>query len=126
MSIIIKKINNKQYAYESYRKGKKIIHKYIGPLSDSNVVSAIDTRKQRNKVPERFYSYFWDTDPKKLNLKNNSNYIIERGLELGSLDIIEWLQKIYPSYKIIDCSLHSKRISQKSKNFWDTWFGENK
>jgi hypothetical protein len=73
--------------------------------------------------PEGFSSLFWDTNWMKIDLKRHARYVIERVLELGWLDVVLWLQRVYSVQTIIDFMTVSKAISDKSKNFWKIWFG---
>ena len=123
MSIIVKTVRNKKYAYHSYRLGKRVVHKYIGPLSDENVVSKIKDQEMEKGVPENFYRFFWDVDPKKLNAKEHSRYIIERVLEFGDMDMLRWIERMYPAKMIMGICETSRKVSQKSKNLWRIWYG---
>ncbi len=62
--------------------------------------------------------YFWDTDISKLDLAEHKTYIIERILDIGDDDAVRWLKQFYPKEDILAVALHSKRLSPKSKNFW--------
>jgi hypothetical protein len=124
MSVLVKKIGNKEYAYTAYRIGKKVVHKYIGPVSDKEVMSKIDELKSKNNIPPQYAVFFWDADPQKVNIKSNSRYIIERILEIGDMNALGWIQSIYPTRMIVEVVLESSRkISSKSKNFWKVWYG---
>lgn len=125
MTLTIKKIGKSKYAYLAFREGDKVIQKYLGPTNDPDVRRAISARSRLAHVPEELRTLFWDTNLKNIHLKRNRRYIIERVLELGHLDAVEWLQKIYPAQTIIDILLLSKTLSSKSKNFWTLWFGVN-
>ena len=107
----------------AYRSGKKVVQKYLGPVSDPRVAERITGLESEKRVPERFYSLFWDTDPSKIDLKRNARYVIERILEMGRLDAVEWLQRIYPTRLIIETCEASRKISERSRNFWRIWFG---
>ncbi|MBI4680943.1 MAG: hypothetical protein HY753_07015 [Nitrospirae bacterium] len=119
MSIIIKK---NTYAYIAYRSGKKVVHKYLGILSNPDVVRKIEELEKEQRVPEGFHYLFWDTDPKSIDLKKNARYVIERVLELGGLDALRWLQRNYPTRHIIETLEISRKITPKSRNFWTIWF----
>lgn len=121
MSLIIK---DKKYAYLAYRSGNKVVHKYLGLISKPEVAQKIKELKREKSVPEEFYYLFWDTDPKKINLKKNSRYVIEKVLEMGSFDALQWVQRIYPTNLIIETLEVSRKITTKSKNFWTIWFNK--
>ncbi|MDH4272267.1 MAG: hypothetical protein OEW18_09860 [Candidatus Aminicenantes bacterium] len=61
---------------------------------------------------------FWDTDPARLDLQENKEYIIERTLELGDDKAVRWLFSIYPRSDIEKVLATSRRISRKSANYW--------
>jgi hypothetical protein len=122
MAIITKKIGNKSYAYLSVRQGRKVLHKYIGPTESPATQKRICAYGDMNAVPERFRSLFWDTRLENINVKRNAAYIIERVLDMGSLDALEWVQRVYPVHKIIDVLTSSRALGEKSRNFWSLWF----
>lgn len=78
--------------------------------------------KSVTSVPKEFCHLFWDTDQKKIDLKKNARYIIERVLENGDLKSLKWIQILYPAGLIIETLKTSRKISPKSKNFWAIWF----
>jgi hypothetical protein len=123
MSIVVKKIGNKKYAYLAYRAGGRVVQKYLGSASDPAVRARRARHEELKRVPERFTGLFWDVDPGKLDTKQHARYIIERVLELGGLDAIEWIQRVYPTSLIIETCGASRKISPKSRNFWEIWFG---
>ncbi len=123
MSVITKKIGKNKYAYFAVREGKRVIHKYLGSINDPRIARIIAYKKETTTIPERFHSLFWDTDPGKIHIKKNARYIIERVLEFGDMDAIEWLHKVYSVYTIIDVLYLSKTITEKTRNFWLIWFG---
>lgn len=123
MAILIKKIGGKGYAYHAYRQGGKVVHKYLGPASDAQIRQKVQELSSEKQIPDKFSSLFWDAKSSSIDLKKNSIYIIERVLELGGLDAVQWIQKIYPTRLIIEICESSRKMSQKSKNFWRIWFG---
>ena len=125
MSINIKTIEGRDYAYQSYRSGKKVIQRYLGPASDPAVIVQIAAIKKAKSVPPGLNKYFWDVDPMTLNVRRHSRFILERILELGDLDALRWAQKQYPTALIIEVCLMSRRLSPRSKNFWKIWFEEH-
>jgi hypothetical protein len=123
MNVITKRIGKGEYAYLVVREGKKVVHKYLGPLDDPKVTKIISEKKETTVVPERFRPLFWDTNLSKIHIKRNARYIIERVLEFGNMDAVKWLQKVYPLQTIIDLLNMSRIITEKSRNFWLVWFG---
>jgi len=125
MAILIKKIGSKKYAYRAYRQGGKVVHKYLGPASDMQVMQKVQEFAAEKKIPDKFFSLFWDAETSSIGIKKNARYIIERVLEMGSMDAVQWIQRTYPTRLIIEVCESSRKISQKSKNFWRIWFGCN-
>jgi len=123
MAVITKKIGNRSYAYLSVRQGRKVVHKYIGPVDEPATRKRISAYGEIKVIPERFHSLFWDTRLNNINVKRNASYIIERVLDMGDLDALEWVQRVYPVQKIIDVLTSSRALGEKSRNFWSLWFG---
>ena len=123
LSIIIKKIGKREYAYFAERQGDKVVQKYIGPFLDPKVQNKIKKFKEEKKVPALFYHLFWDVNPLKVDLKKNRRYIIERVLELGDINALQWLENIYPTKLILETCETSRKIYKRSKNLWLIWFG---
>jgi len=123
MGMITRKIGRGEYAYLVFREGRKVIHRYIGPTHNPQVMKMIAHKKDASVIPERFKALFWDTSLDRIHIRRNARYIIERVLEFGDIDALEWLQKVYPSQTIIDTLYSSRNISEKSRMFWLLWFG---
>jgi hypothetical protein len=123
MSVVIKKIKNKEYAYVAYRSEGRVVQRYLGALSNPEVRKRIELHERENRVPENFFYLFWDTSPSEIDIRKNSRYIIERVLELGGLNALYWIQKLYPTRLIMETLEVSRKLSDKSRNFWRIWFG---
>jgi hypothetical protein len=123
MNVVTKRIGKREYTYLVAREGKKVVHKYLGPIDDPKVVKIISDKKEVAVVPERLSPLFWDTSLSKIHIKRNARYIIERVLEFGNMDAVKWLQKVYNLQTIIDVLNMSRIITEKSRNFWLIWFG---
>lgn len=68
-------------------------------------------------------SLFWDTDPKKIDLKKNARYIIERVLEFGRPNEVSWLFETYAKNKIKEAMYTPRsQVSDKSKALWTLLF----
>lgn len=63
-------------------------------------------------------SLFWDTDPKKLDLKKHEKYIIERIMDFGNDEDVRWMKTYYPKQLIAQVCKTSKVLHQSSKNLW--------
>src|SRR3989344_5716928 len=113
MAVIVKTIHGKRYGYHVYREGERVVQKYLGPLSDSQTAEAMNRLREPKEVPERFYSLFWDTDPRKLNLRRHATYILERVLDYGDFAAFRWVEQLYPGRVILNTAIASRRISPK-------------
>lgn len=69
-------------------------------------------------IAEHLRPFFWETDLFKINIEKNKQYIIERILELGDRNAVQWLFSNYSLDEIKKTLEKSKRISKKSLNFW--------
>lgn len=61
---------------------------------------------------------FWDTDPKKIDVKKNAQYIIERVADLGNDKEARWVLNFYDKKllkKIID---KSRCLRPRTKTLW--------
>ena len=123
MGIITKTIGKRKYSYLAIREGKKVVHKYLGPSDDPKISHMASMEKETSYIPERFHFLFWDTTPGNINTRHNAQYIIERILEVGDVDALEWMQRVYPVQRIIHVLHVSRAVSEKSRNFWTLWFG---
>ncbi len=56
-------------------------------------------------------------------MRENSTYIIERLLELGDINELEWLNKKYSKEQITNTLRSSRRISPKTGNFFSLYYG---
>jgi len=68
--------------------------------------------------PECLRPFFWDSDLSKIKIKENKQYIIDRFLELGDRNAVQWLFSNFPLNEIKKTLKESKNISKKSLNFW--------
>lgn len=123
MALITKVVGKRSYAYLSSREGKTVRHRYIGRIGDPAVERKILALREATLIPERFASLFWDTELENIHVKRNAPYIIEKVLEFGSLDAVDWLQGIYTVQKIKEVLSDSRGLSRKSRIFWSLWFG---
>jgi hypothetical protein len=123
MNIVRKMIRGHEYVYLSSREGPRVVHKYLGRADSPDVSLIVAKKKEASGVPDELSSLFWDTNWKQIHLRQHARYVIERVLELGWLDAVSWLQRVYPVQTIIDVLTVSRVITAKSRNFWNIWFG---
>jgi hypothetical protein len=69
-------------------------------------------------IPEHLRPFFWETDLSKINIEENKQYIIERILELGDKDAVQWIFSNFSLDEIKKALKESRRMSKKSLNFW--------
>jgi len=123
LSIVIKTIGKQKYAYQAYRNGGKVVQRYIGNIANNDVRRMIEKIKKANQIQQCLYPLFWDVNPEKINIRRNARYIIERVLEFGDIDAFRWIQEIYPTHLILEICTTSRKISEKSRIFWQIWLG---
>lgn len=70
-------------------------------------------------IEEKIKKYFWDVDFKSLNPDENKKYILERILEMGDENAVNWMFKIYSKKDILEIIKNNRKISLKSSNFWN-------
>ncbi|MBU3918468.1 hypothetical protein KKC63_00965 [Patescibacteria group bacterium] len=62
---------------------------------------------------------FWDIDPKTIDKKKHSQYIIERILEFGSDKNVKWLFNTYNTDLLKKVVKQSRSLSPKTKSLWN-------
>jgi len=122
MSVLIRTIGNRQYAYLVRRAGGRTVQTYVGPMERADVVAKVAALKEEGSIPLPFHRFFWDTDPSAIDLHRHAAYVIGRILETGSLQAVSWLQREYPTNAILYVLASSKGLSARSRRFWSAWF----
>lgn len=59
--MVIKKVGEKRYVYLAFKRNKRTVHRYLGPLTDPKAAKAVRVFEEQKRVPERFAYLFWDT-----------------------------------------------------------------
>jgi len=75
-----------------------------------------------NTVPEFTKKYLWDVDSTTLSETKHARFIIERLLEYGDFDSLDWLKKTYSRDQLVNVLKTSNRLSAKSGNFYALLF----
>lgn len=122
MSVLIRMIGNRQYAYTVRRSGGRAVQTYLGPMARPDVAARVAVLKEEGSVPSQFHRFFWDTDPAAIDLHRHAAYVISRILETGSLRAVWWLQLHYPTSTILLVLASSRGLSARSRRFWSCWF----
>ena len=65
-------------------------------------------------------SLFWDT--KKINIKENESFVIDRILNYGDIEDLRWAIDFYGEEKIKNNIKNSRSLDAKSLNFWINFF----
>lgn len=71
------------------------------------------------KVVMKFrQALFWDVDPKTIDIKKHSTYIIERVLEFGKDKEVRWVWQTYKPSLLKKVISDSRVISPQTKKLW--------
>ncbi len=124
MSIIIRKIGNREYAYLAHRDGARMVQSYIGPLTRPDVRRRIDAAQRATTIPAHTTRVFAAVNPNALSLQRNAAAIIACLLEQGDLEDLRWLLYVYSVSAVVDVVLSAKALSARARNFWLVWFEE--
>lgn len=73
-------------------------------------------RKISKKIGQK---YFWDVDFENLDYKKSAPFIIERILEYGDQEAANWMLKNYNRDDIFNTLNSSRRISSRSRTYWN-------
>jgi len=63
-------------------------------------------------------SLFWDTNPDKIDVEKNAQYIIERVLDLGEDKEVSWLWQTYDKSLLKKVVEKSRSLRGSSKRLW--------
>lgn len=87
---------------------------FINPYSRTNKDIAASGRNDMNDIAD----FFWDVDVKSLDIVKNKRFIIERLLQFGRPEQIQWMLARYSDGEIIEVVKSSKTIDKKTANYW--------
>ena len=74
-------------------------------------------------IPAEIRPLFWDVDPDSIDLAVHADFVISRILESTTPPALEWLEKHYAAQKIMAVNKSSRKVSERSRNFWNLWYG---
>jgi hypothetical protein len=120
--IVVRKVGNREYAYEAHRDGARMVQSYIGPLARIDVRRRVEAAQLATVIPERTMRLFTGAAPDALSLQRNATHVIATVLEHGDLDDIHWLMRVYPGSAVVDVILAGVELSPRARNFWSVWF----
>ncbi len=69
-------------------------------------------------IPSELRQYFWDIDTESFDPQDYWEYTIERILELGNSEAVDWLQEQFSAEQIKEVIRTNRRLSKKSASFW--------
>lgn len=71
-------------------------------------------------LPKNLKKYFWDIDFEKLDLNKYPHFVIERILEYGDKETINWMMKQFKKSQIRQTLTKTKGLTKKSANYWSS------
>ncbi|MBI2050814.1 MAG: hypothetical protein HYT31_03325 [Parcubacteria group bacterium] len=87
------------------------------------VIKKKTSKAKRQKPVIAFrQSLFWDVDPKKIDPKKHSTYIIERILDFGRTNEVKWMRRYYTPRRISKVVKKSRVLHDKSRSLWSLVF----
>ncbi len=69
---------------------------------------------------------FWDIEIQNLDYENHKRYTIERILQYGLAEHINWMLKNFDKTDIIEAVKKSRTIDRRTANYWSIHLGINK
>ena len=66
---------------------------------------------------------FWDVEVDRIDLARNSDFVISRLLEWTTPAALDWLEAHYSPSRILEVNRSSRKVSQRSRDFWNLWYG---
>jgi hypothetical protein len=77
-----------------------------------------------SKLPVEFKMYFWEYDLNSLDINDDYFLIIERIMNLGDINSINWMLKHYPENIIKSVLIENRSIRNITKNYWSIIFND--
>ncbi len=74
------------------------------------------------KIPSYVTKYLWDVSLDKISISGDAEFIIERVLEYGNFDALDWINTTYGKEKIVRVLKKSRRISPKTGGFYALYY----
>ncbi len=75
------------------------------------------------ELPKFLKSYFWDTEFKGIDPKENKTYILKRILNYGDEIAVNWMLNNFKKAEIKKALSNFRGYSQKSANYWGLVLG---
>lgn len=86
----------------------------IAFIQDHNLLHPDD----ETPLPEFLRPLFWEVDFDRLRVRGYERYIIERVLEYGDDQAVNWLQCTFSLTTVADVVRHSRKISRNTATLW--------
>lgn len=67
--------------------------------------------------------YFWEVDPQKIDFDKHDQYVVERVLDWGNTQDINWTLKNFGKDKIAAVVKKRRGLSKRTAVFWATVLG---
>ncbi|MGB4853462.1 MAG: hypothetical protein WBQ38_14190, partial [Ignavibacteria bacterium] len=69
---------------------------------------------------------FWEIDIDKSDFDNHKKYVIERILQYGMTEHVNWMLNNFSESDITDAVKRSRIIDRRTANYWSLHYGINK
>ena len=76
-----------------------------------------------NAISAEIRPLFWDVDVDGIDLTLHDEFVISRLLEWTTPAALEWLGTHYDTARILEVNRSSRKVSERSRNFWNIWYG---
>ena len=76
----------------------------------------------KQAIPAEIRPLFWDVDPDRMDLARNADFVISRILEWTTPQALEWMEKQYSAQRILAVNRSSRKVSERSRQFWNLWY----
>ena len=75
-------------------------------------------------LPKGLHWLFWETDPERVDVEKDANYVIARVVEHGRMDDVDWVLATYGDdrvHRFFKESAHPE-LSPRTLSFWRAYF----
>ncbi len=79
---------------------------------------AMTTPHASTHVPSELRLLFWDTDIATWDPHEYSAYAIERVLEWGDIDAVNWMRDAFTADQIVSVITRAHHLTRRSANYW--------
>jgi hypothetical protein len=75
------------------------------------------------EIPEYIKMVLWDVDTEEVDLKKHWFFVIERIMDYGNENDVQWMLETFSREQLIEVVKKSRNLNRKTANFWALWFG---